>query len=204
MPGRHALDATTARKPRMMRAITEDGSIEALLAKASAGDRAAFADLYDLTASRVLGLSTRVLVDHAQAEEVMQDVFLEIWQTAQRYDPQRGRGITWILTMTHRRSVDRVRASQSARDRDARAGIQALADTAPSIEEEVAAEIEHARMTKALDHLSDPQREAVELAYFGGLTQSEIAQKLDVPVGTVKTRTRAAMAKLRGILGEDR
>jgi RNA polymerase sigma-70 factor, ECF subfamily len=183
--------------------LVDGNSLDSLLAAVGRGDRASFSHLYDLVAPRVLGLATRVLVDPAQAEEVMQDVFLEVWQTADRFDPSRGRGITWILTMTHRRAIDRVRASQSSRDRDERAGIRELASSGPSIEDEVDIAIEHERVLRALATLSELQRESVELAYFQGLTQSEIAQRLDIPIGTVKTRTRDAMFKLRGILGEE-
>jgi RNA polymerase sigma-70 factor (ECF subfamily) len=180
----------------------EDESVELLLDAVSHGDREAFSRLYDHLAPRVLGLTIRVLRDPAQAEEVMQDVFLEIWRGARAFDPGRGRGITWVLTMTHRRAIDRVRSSQSSRDRDDRIGIRDLADPGETIEEIVETTIERERVTRAMSELSEIQREAIALAYYRGFTQTEIARKLDVPLGTVKTRTRDAMLKLKGILGE--
>lgn len=175
--------------------------LEGLLVAVGTGDRAAFGELYDRTAARVFGLVRRVLVDPAQAEEVTQDVFLELWQTAPRFDPERGGAMAWMLVIAHRRAIDRVRAAQSARDRDARAAAREVEVPIDSVAETVEVRVEHARAHDALTALTDAQRECVELAYYGGLTQSEIADRIGVPLGTVKTRLRDGMKHLRDRLG---
>ncbi|MGI9822331.1 ECF RNA polymerase sigma factor SigK [Agromyces sp. Marseille-Q5079] len=176
-------------------------ALEDLLVATAAGDRDAFSLLYDATAARVLGLVRRLLVDAAQAEEVTQDVFLEAWQTAARFEPERGAAIPWLLTLAHRRAVDRVRASQSARDRDLRVGIRDLDVPVDEVAEAAEIAIEHERIAEALTSLSPAQRECISLAYYGGCTQSEIATRLEVPLGTVKTRLRDGMIRLRDLLG---
>jgi len=174
---------------------------ETLLGKVAQGDQAAFAELYDQTASRVLGLIKRLLKDHSQSEEVTQEVFLEIWQTATRFDPAKGHASSWMLTMAHRRAVDRVRASQSSRDRDVKIGIRDFDTEFDSVTESVEIRIEHERVERALLRLTELQRQAVKLAYYGGYSHSEVATMLDVPLGTVKTRLRDGMIRLRDELG---
>jgi RNA polymerase sigma-70 factor (ECF subfamily) len=165
------------------------------------GDQAAFGELYDQTAPRVLGLVKRLLVDHSQSEEVTQEIFLEIWQTASRYEPGRGGALTWIMTMAHRRAVDRIRASQAGRDRDSRIGIRDLEVEYDHVAETVEVRIEHERVEKAMTRLTQLQRQAVTLAYFGGYSHSEVADMLHVPLGTVKTRLRDGMIRLRDEMG---
>lgn len=174
---------------------------EDLLGRVAHGDQQAFADLYDRTASRVFGLVKRLLRDHAQSEEVTQEIFLEIWQTATRYDPGKGGAMSWMLTMTHRRAVDRVRASQSSRDRDTRIGIRDFAPEFDSVAENVEIQIESERVKEAMKRLTELQRQAVSLAYFGGYSHNEVSQLLKVPIGTVKTRLRDGMIRLRDELG---
>lgn len=176
-------------------------TVDDLLAAAGTGDRSAFAALYDRTSARVFGLVRRIVVDPAQAEEVTQDVYLEIWQTAPRFDRARGSAVAWMFTLAHRRAVDRVRSSQSARDRDLRVGARDLDVPVDTVAESVEVRVEHERAHEALAGLSELQRECVALAYYGGLTQSEIARRLDVPLGTVKTRMRDGMTRLRQLLG---
>jgi RNA polymerase sigma-70 factor (ECF subfamily) len=176
-------------------------SPEQRLARIGAGDKQAFAELYDATAPRVFGLIRRLLVDPAQAEEVTQEVYLEIWQTASRYRPERGSAISWMLTMAHRRAVDRIRASQASRDRDAKVGIREYDREYDAVAEHVELSVEGQRVKRALAGLTELQRQAVELAYFGGLSHSEIAARLHVPLGTVKTRIRDGMIRLRDALG---
>ena len=175
--------------------------LDALLTRTAAGDQAAFSDFYDRTASRVLGLIRRILVDAAQSEEVAQEVFLEAWQSAARFDPNKGRALTWIMTMAHRRAVDRVRASQAARERDTAIGIRDLPTAFDDVAETVEVRMEHERVEEAMAVLSEAQRRAITLAYYGGLTQSEIAAELGIPLGTAKTRLRDAMIRLRDELG---
>jgi len=172
-----------------------------LLPRVAQGDRAAFAELYDQTAPRVLGLIKRLLKDHAQSEEVAQEVFLEIWQNATRFDSTRGTAASWMLTMAHRRAVDRIRASQAGRDRDLKIGVRDLQPAFDSVTESVEIRIEHERVERALGRLTELQRQAVKLAYYGGLSHSEVAKLLDVPIGTVKTRLRDGMIRLRDEMG---
>ncbi|MBD8660494.1 RNA polymerase sigma-70 factor (ECF subfamily) [Frigoribacterium sp. PvP120] len=172
-----------------------------LLTRVAGGDQLAFAELYDQTAPRVLGLVKRLLKDHAQSEEVTQEVFLEIWQTATRFDTARGSASSWMLTMAHRRAVDRVRASQAGRDRDLRIGVRDLDTDFDSVTESVEIRIEHERVERALGRLTELQRQAVRLAYYGGYSHSEVAAMLGVPIGTVKTRLRDGMIRLRDEMG---
>jgi RNA polymerase sigma-70 factor, ECF subfamily len=176
-------------------------SIDQLLTLVATGDQRAFGELYDAVAARVFGLIRRLVVDHAQSEEVAQEVFLEIWQSASRFDPNKGGAMTWILTMAHRRAVDRIRSAQAGRDRDKRIGIRDLPREYDQVSETVEIRLEHERVTGAMSKLSDAQREAVSLAYYGGYTQSEIASMLGIPLGTVKTRLRDGMIRLRDELG---
>ncbi|MEC5175350.1 RNA polymerase sigma-70 factor (ECF subfamily) [Cryobacterium sp. MP_M5] len=176
-------------------------SKEELLGRVAQGDEAAFGDLYDQMAPRVLGLVKRLLVDHAQSEEVTQEIFLEIWQSASRYEAARGGASTWILTMAHRRAVDRIRSSQAGRDRDTKIGIRDLAVEYDNVSETVETRIEHERVEKAMSRLTELQRQAISLAYYGGLSHSEVAERLHIPLGTVKTRLRDGMIRLRDELG---
>ena len=176
-------------------------SPEQRLARVGEGDRRAFAELYDATAPRLFGLIRRLLVDPAQAEEVTQEVYLEIWQTASRYKPERGSAMSWMLTMAHRRAVDRIRASQASRDRDTKVGIRDYDREYDQVAEHVEVRLESDRVKVALRGLTELQRQAVELAYFGGFSHTEISAKLHVPVGTIKTRIRDGMIRLRDALG---
>ncbi len=180
---------------------TAPASKEVLLGRVAQGDETAFGDLYDQMAPRVLGLVKRLLIDHAQSEEVTQEIFLEIWQSASRYEAQRGGASTWILTMAHRRAVDRIRSSQAGRDRDTKIGIRDLAVEYDNVSETVETRIEHERVEKAMSRLTELQRQAISLAYYGGLSHSEVAERLHIPLGTVKTRLRDGMIRLRDELG---
>lgn len=178
---------------------SQNSAIDELLERIARGDRHAFAQLYRLTAPRLFGLVKRVLRDSAQSEEVGQEVFLEIWQTASRFQRGKGRGLTWIFTMAHRRAIDRVRASQSSRDRDLRIGIRDRETEHDSVAEKVDLIFEGMRMREAMTHLSPVQRQAIELTYFGGYTQSELASALGIPISTAKTRMRDGLLKLRQV-----
>ena len=174
---------------------------DALLSRVATGDQRAFSQLYDLMAPRVLGLVRRVLRDPAQSEEVTQEIFLEVWQNAARFDSAKGTASAWILTMTHRRAVDRVRAVQSSRDRDTRIGIRDFSPDYDHVAEAVEVTIEHERVKLAMGRLTDLQRQAVTLAYYGGYSHTEVAEMLHIPVGTIKTRLRDGMIRLRDELG---
>jgi RNA polymerase sigma-70 factor (ECF subfamily) len=186
--------------------VPEDGAdpvdlVGVLLVQVAQGDQAAFARMYDLLAPRVFGLILRVLVDRAQSEEVLQEVFLEVWQSAGRFAPNRGQGRSWILTIAHRRAVDRVRSAQASTDRDARIGTRDLDVAYDGVAEQVELKIEGERVATALSSLPEAQREALTLAYYGGYSQSEIAALVGAPLGTVKTRMRDGLSRLRLEMG---
>ena len=174
---------------------------ENLLELIADGDQVAFGTLYDEVSPRVFGLIRRLLVDHAQSEEVTQEVFLEIWQNASRYERSKGGASTWILTMAHRRAVDRIRSSQAGRDRDVKIGIRDFVSDYDNVADTVETTIEHERVKEAMAQLTELQRQAVSLAYYGGYSHSEVAAMLSVPIGTVKTRLRDGMIRLRDELG---
>jgi RNA polymerase sigma-70 factor (ECF subfamily) len=184
--------------------VSEDAPVDHaadLIVASAAGDQAAFARLYDMLSSRVFGLILRVLVDRAQSEEVLQEVFLEVWQSAGRFAPNRGQGRSWILTIAHRRAVDRVRSSQASTDRDVRAGFRDLDVAYDGVAEQVEMKIEGRRIARLLAMLPDPQREALTLAYYGGYSQSEISALVGAPLGTIKTRMRDGLSRLRTEMG---
>jgi RNA polymerase sigma-70 factor, ECF subfamily len=186
--------------------VHEDGSdpvdhVGELLQRVASGDQDAFARLYDMLSSRVFGLILRVLVDRSQSEEVLQEVFLEIWQSASRFAPNKGQGRSWVLTMAHRRAIDRVRSSQSASDRDVRVGFRDLEPPRDDVAENVELRLEARRVTEVLAALPESQREAITLAYYGGYSQSEIAAMVGAPLGTIKTRMRDGLTRLRHGLG---
>ncbi len=172
-----------------------------LLLRVADGDQDAFARLYDMLSPRAFGLILRVLVDRSQSEEVLQEVFLEIWQSAARFAPNKGQGRSWVLTIAHRRAVDRVRSAQASTDRDVRAGFRDMDVAHDGVAEEVELRIEGQRVSEALATLPDPQREAITLAYFGGYSQSEIAALVGAPLGTIKTRMRDGLSRLRVEMG---
>ena len=172
-----------------------------LLIGVTCGNADAFAELYDLAAGTVYGVVRKVLRDPGLSEEVAQEVFLEVWRTAPRFDPERGSALTWILTIAHHRAVDRLRSEASSRARLERAERSNSHDTVDVVAEEVELRAEHEEIRKALTKLTDLQREALMLAYFGGHTHREVADLLDVPLGTVKTRLRDGLLRLRKQMG---
>ncbi len=174
---------------------------EDLIRLVALGDEAAFEELYDAVSPRVYGLVRRVVRDPSQSQEVTQEIFVDIWQQAARFDADRGRAMSWILVMAHRRAVDRVRASQASMDRDLRQGIKEYQESYDDVADTVETAMESQRVQKALETLSTPQQEAIRLAYYGGYTHQEVAEMLKIPVGTVKTRIRDGMIRLRDRLG---
>lgn len=180
---------------------TSAPTTEELMLRIAAGNESAFEELYDRLSPQVFGLVRRILKDQAQSEEVTQEVFVEAWQQAARYDSTRGKAITWLLTLAHRRAVDRVRASQASKDRDLRQGIKEFQASYDDVEETAIQHDESRRVIQALERLSETQRDAIQLAYFGGYTHIEVAELLKIPVGTAKTRIRDGMNKLRDLMG---
>jgi RNA polymerase sigma-70 factor, ECF subfamily len=177
-----------------------DADLGALLALVADGDQAAFETVYDRVAPPVFGLIRRVLKDSAQAEEVAQEALLEVWRMAGRFDPARGSGMTWVLTIAHRRAVDRVRSETASAQREARA---ATADVAvgDEVAETVAASLEAEQVRRCLDGLTDLQRESITLAYYSGYSYPQVASSLGVALGTIKTRIRDGLKRLRDCLG---
>lgn len=173
-----------------------------VLARVARGDEAAFESLYDRIAGPVYGMVRRVVRDPAQSEEVAQEVLLQVWTHACRYDARRGSVMAWIMTMAHRRAVDRVRAEQAASERQARVGIAEHASPAhDEVAEAVEISLEHGQVRHCLGTLTDLQRESVELAYYGGYSHREVAALVGAPLGTVKTRLRDGLIRLRDCLG---
>jgi RNA polymerase sigma-70 factor (ECF subfamily) len=178
-----------------------DVPLEGLLALVAGGDEQAFAEIYRRIAPAVFGLVVKVVRDPAQAEEVTQEVFVELWRTASRFDPARGTARSWVMTCAHRRAVDRVRSAERAARRDDLAGRRAQGRPYDEVVEQVETGLERERVRRGLAALTDLQREAVVLAYYGGYTHRQIAELLGVPSGTVKTRLRDGLLRLRDHLG---
>ena len=174
---------------------------EDLIRLVALGDEAAFEELYDAVAPRVFGLVRKVVRDAAQSQEVTQEVFVDIWAQASRFDADRGKALSWMLVIAHRKAVDRVRASQASSDRDLRQGIKEFQESYDDVADTVESQMEAERVNEALATLTQPQQEAIRLAYYGGYTHQEVAELLRIPVGTVKTRIRDGMIKLRDRLG---
>jgi RNA polymerase sigma-70 factor, ECF subfamily len=172
-----------------------------LVSRIARGDQRAYEVFYDRTAGPVLGLVLSVLRDQAQSEEVMQEVLLEAWRTASRFDPARGSAMAWLMTLAHRRAVDRVRSEQRAAEREQRAS-SAQVDY-DDVTEAVEDALDRERVRRCLDSLTDLQRESVTLAYYGGYSYSEVARLLGVPPGTVKTRMRDGLIRIRDCLGAE-
>jgi RNA polymerase sigma-70 factor (ECF subfamily) len=172
-----------------------------LLRRCARGDEQAFAAVYDATSRRVHGLVVRVVRDPAQAEEVTQEVYLQVWRTASRYDEQKGGALSWLMTLAHRRAVDRVRSAEATSRQDTTYHQHSQAVPHDTTAEAAETSLDARRVRTALAELTTAQREALELAYFGGYTHTEVATMLDLPVGTAKTRIRDGLIRLRDAMG---
>ena len=172
--------------------------LAAQLGQVAAGDPAAFEAVYDLIAAPVFGIIRAVLRDQGQSEEVTQDVLTEIWRTAARFDPGRGSAMAWVSTIAHRRAIDRVRAEQKTAERQLRAAAAVIAYD--EVAEAVQASLDRQRVRRCLSSLTGLQRESLTLAYYGGHSYRQVAALLGVPAGTVSTRMRDGLIRLRDCL----
>jgi len=174
-------------------------SDEALVALAARSEQSALAELYDRYGRPAYGLALRILRDERLAEDAVQEGFLAVWRTASRFVPERGKASTWILTLVHRRAVDLVRREERRRA-DTLENMQEPGGGAA--DEEAWLRLQRERVQVALKQLPDQQREAIELAYYGGFTQSELAERLGQPLGTIKSRMFMGLSRLRELLGD--
>ena len=204
VPGEEALphpDATASAVATASGATASGRELADLLRRCARGDEAAFAELYDATSRRLFGLVLRIVRDHAMSEEVTQEAYLDVWRTSARFDPSRGSALSWMMTIAHRTAVDRVRSSEAARRRDDTHAAKNQDIDFDATAEAAQASLEAQRVRRALATLTDAQRSAVELAYLGGYTHTEVAALLDLPLGTAKTRIRDGLIRLRDTMG---
>jgi RNA polymerase sigma-70 factor (ECF subfamily) len=180
--------------------VRQSNELEALLRDVARGDSAAFAAVYDLTKSRVYGLVLRVLRDSGYSEETTQEIYLEVWRTASAYDPSKGSALAWLLTMAHRRAIDRVRSEEAGSRRESRYVASSADLPTDVVSESAIAGDESRRVTECLGGLTDTQRQCIQLAYYDGLTYSEVSHRLAVNLSTIKSRMRDALRGLRNCL----
>ena len=178
----------------------EGQDLAGLLADVARGDHGAFELVYGQLAGPAYGVARRILRDPAQSEEVAQEALLEVWRTASRFDPAKGSPAAWAMTIAHRRAVDRVRSENACSLREQKAALD-LAGGHEDVAETVTATLEHQRVRRCLDSLSELQRESIKLAYYGGYSYPQVARLLGVALGTVKTRIRDGLIRMRDCLG---
>ncbi|MEU6347063.1 ECF RNA polymerase sigma factor SigK [Streptomyces sp. NPDC046977] len=182
-------------------AAPDRGVLEKLLGRVAHGDHEAFETLYTATAGAVLGLVRSLLRDAAQSEEVAQEVLIEVWRSASRFDPAKGSAMAWVMMLAHRRAVDRIRSVQKTAERDHKAAVRDHQTPFDVVTEQVERRLERQQVRRCLDQLTDLQRQSVTMAYYRGYTHQETAHLLGAPLGTVKTRLRDGLIRLRDCLG---
>lgn len=175
--------------------------LDALLQRVAGGDADAFASFYDATCARVFGLVLRVLRDRGYSEETTQEVYSQVWRSAAGFDPAEGSALAWVMTLAHRRAVDRVRAEVASNRREWYYGTTHLDTASDMVVEAVVRHDDRRRVVGCLGALTDTQRQAIELAYYEGLTYVQVSERLSTSLGTVKSRMRDGMRKLRDCLG---
>lgn len=195
------MTTTEPEMPGSSRGRGQPAPLDDLLEQVARGDKAAFEAIYNQLAPRVFGLIRRVLRDPAQTEEVAQEVMLEVWRRASRFDSARGSAVSWVLTIAHGRAVDRVRSEQSSSRRDTAYASSTVERDVDLVSDAVEASLDRRQVRHCLQALTPLQRESITLAYYGGYTQAEVAAALKAPLGTVKTRLRDGMIRLRDCLG---
>jgi len=190
-------------RPRPLPRAEEDpeARLVELVRRTALGDEAAFSALYDAVSPRLFALVRRVVRDVPMSEEVLQEVFVEVWRQATRFDAARGSASGWLSTIAHRRAVDAVRSQEATRRRDSAEGLHRAEETVVDVQEEGVRRVEVRRVEQAMRSLTQLQRDAIGLAYFGGYSHREVANLLGIPVGTAKTRIRDGMIVLRDRLG---
>jgi RNA polymerase sigma-70 factor, ECF subfamily len=182
-----------------LRLVTTD--LDELLRRVARQDVEAFAAFYDSTRARVYGLVTRVLRDPGYSEETTQDIYLQVWRNASSYDPSAGSPLAWLMTLAHRRAVDRVRSEQAAGQRESRYGAANVDRPSDQVAESVILGDERRQVSDCLGSLTDTQREAIQLAYYDGLTYVQVSERLSANLATIKSRMRDAIRGLRRCLG---
>jgi len=175
--------------------------LDALLRRVAYQDVDAFATFYDRTRARVFGLVTRVLRDPGYSEETTQDIYLQVWRSAESYDPSAGSPLAWLMTLAHRRAVDRVRSEQASTTRESRYGAANVEPPSDHVADVVIRSAEHRQVAQCLGSLTDTQRECIQLAYYDGLTYSQVSDRLSTNLATIKSRMRDAIRGLRRCLG---
>jgi RNA polymerase sigma-70 factor (ECF subfamily) len=173
--------------------------LDNLLVHVARGDQEAFEAVYDRLVGPVYGVIRRVLRDPSQSEEVTQEVLLEVWRTAPRFDPAMGGAATWVMTIAHRRAIDRVRSATAAADREHK--VADLHTPHDEVAEAVEASLDRERVRRCLDGLTEVQRESITLAYYGGHSYRQVAELLTVTLGAIKTRIRDGLIRMRDCLG---
>lgn len=187
-------------RSRLSVAPPENDTPDSLLQQTALGDEAAFTRLYDQVSPRVYGLCVRVLRNPAQAEEVAQEVLIDVWRTAARFDVRRGSAVAWVTTMAHRRAVDRVRAEQASSERERRSASENVDTDYDSVVETATSRMEQRQVRRCMQTLTQLQRQAVGLAYYGGHTYRQVANLLNTGAPTIKSRIRDGLIKLRDCL----
>lgn len=180
---------------------TLSADLDALLRRVARRDADAFATFYDSTRARVFGLVTRVLRDQGYSEETTQEVYLQVWRSAGTFDPASGSALAWLMTLAHRRAVDRVRSEQAASNRESRYGASTVETPTDQVSDSVIRLDESRQVVDCLDSLTDLQRECVQLAYYDGLTYVQVSERLTANLATIKSRMRDALRGLRNCLG---